>query len=63
MTGTKTFPPEESLDPQDRGRSRTGYRMVDDMMDTLENIRERPAWQRTQPVKDHFKHPRWNFPS
>jgi aromatic-L-amino-acid decarboxylase len=59
MTGTKTFPPEESLDPQDWGALRKlGYRMVDDMMDTLENIRERPAWQHApDPVKDHFKQP------
>ena len=59
MKGTKTFPPEENLDPQDWGALRQlGYRMVDDMMDTLENIRERPAWQHApDQVKDHFKRP------
>ena len=37
---------EESLDPQDWEAMRTlGRQMVDDMMDYLEGIRERPVWQ------------------
>jgi aromatic-L-amino-acid decarboxylase len=37
---------EESLDPQDWDSVRAlGHRMVDDMLDHLRTIRERPAWQ------------------
>jgi len=59
MKENKTYPPEETLDPQDWGSMRTlGYRMVEDMMDTLENIRERPVWQHApDPVKAHFNQP------
>jgi aromatic-L-amino-acid decarboxylase len=39
-------PQEESLDPQDWQAMRVlGHRMVDDMLDYLEHIRERPVWQ------------------
>jgi len=38
--------PEESLDPADWGELRAlGHRMVDDMMDYLEQVRERPVWR------------------
>lgn len=38
--------PEESLDPADWGALRTlGHRMMDDMMDYLEGVRERPVWR------------------
>jgi glutamate/tyrosine decarboxylase-like PLP-dependent enzyme len=38
--------PEESLDPQDWTELRQlGHRMVDDMLDWLEHVRERPVWQ------------------
>lgn len=59
MKETKISPPEETLDPQDWGSMRTlGYRMVDDLMDTLENIRERPVWQHApDQVKAHFNQP------
>ena len=37
---------EESLDPQDwTDMRRLGHRMVDDAMDYLERVRERPVWQ------------------
>ncbi|MGH7516406.1 MAG: pyridoxal phosphate-dependent decarboxylase family protein [Gemmatimonadales bacterium] len=39
-------PPEETLDPADWQEFRQlGHRMVDDMLDWLEHLRERPAWQ------------------
>jgi glutamate/tyrosine decarboxylase-like PLP-dependent enzyme len=38
--------PEESLDPADWNELRAlGHRMVDDMMDYLERVRERPVWR------------------
>ena len=38
--------PEETLDPTDWGELRAlGHRMVDDMMDYLEHVRERPVWR------------------
>jgi aromatic-L-amino-acid decarboxylase len=38
--------PDESLDPVDWNATRAlGHRMLDDMMDYLENVAERPAWQ------------------
>ena len=38
--------PEETLDPSDWGELRAlGHRMVDDMMDYLEGVRERPVWR------------------
>jgi aromatic-L-amino-acid/L-tryptophan decarboxylase len=38
--------PEESLDPADWTELRAlGHRMVDDMMDYLEQVRERPVWR------------------
>ncbi len=38
--------PEESLDPADWSELRAlGHRMVDDMMDYLEQVRERPVWR------------------
>lgn len=51
--------PEETLDPQDWEAMRAlGYRMVNDMLDYLENVRERPVWQPIpQEVKQHFKRP------
>lgn len=41
-----SFRPEESLDPADWGELRAlGHRMVDDMMDYLETVRDRPVWR------------------
>lgn len=38
--------PEETLDPEDWSDLRAlGHRMVDDMMQYLETLRDRPAWQ------------------
>lgn len=43
-------PPEESLDPPDWTELRSlGHRMVDDMMDYLERVRERPVWRPVPP--------------
>ncbi|MGH7579505.1 MAG: pyridoxal phosphate-dependent decarboxylase family protein [Gemmatimonadales bacterium] len=40
------LPTEESLDPPDWTELRAlGHRMVDDMMDYLERVRERPVWR------------------
>jgi aromatic-L-amino-acid decarboxylase len=37
---------EETLDPSDWGELRAlGHRMLDDMMDYLESVRERPVWR------------------
>jgi aromatic-L-amino-acid/L-tryptophan decarboxylase len=39
-------PAETSLDPEDWGAFRSlGHRMIDDMVDYLETVRERPAWR------------------
>lgn len=44
---------EETLDPSDWTALRTlGHRMVDEMLDYLQNVRERPAWQ---PIPDQVK--------
>jgi aromatic-L-amino-acid decarboxylase len=44
---------EESLDPQDwTDMRRLGHRMVDDAMDYLERVRERPVWR---PVPEDVK--------
>ncbi len=41
---------EETLDPQDWDALRAlGHRMLDDVIDTLQNIRERPVWQPIPP--------------
>jgi aromatic-L-amino-acid decarboxylase len=44
---------EETLDPQNwEAMRRLGHQMVDDMLDYLQTIRERPVWQ---PVPDEVK--------
>lgn len=44
---------EETLDPQDwEAMRRLGHRMVDDMLDYLQTLRERPVWQ---PVPEAVK--------
>ena len=41
---------EETLDPQDWHAMRhLGHRMVDDMIDYLQGVRERPVWH---PIPD-----------
>jgi len=40
-----TLAPEETLDPADWNELRQlGHQMINDMMDYLQNVRERPAW-------------------
>jgi aromatic-L-amino-acid decarboxylase len=50
--------PEETLDPEDWGAMRKlGHIMIDDMVDYIETIRERPVWQHVpEQVKVHFRH-------
>jgi aromatic-L-amino-acid decarboxylase len=50
---------EENLDPEDWVSMRAlGHRIVDDAMDYIETIRDRPVWQHApQQVKDHFNGP------
>jgi len=47
---------EESLDPKDwESMRKLGHRILDDMMDYLETLRDRPAWQHAPVnVKAHF---------
>lgn len=50
---------EETLDPQDWSEMRSlGHRMLDDMIDYMESVRERPVWQPIpEPVKASFDRP------
>ena len=50
---------EESLDPQDWEEFRSlAHRMLDDMLDHLSTLRDRPAWQpMPQSVRTHFTGP------
>jgi len=52
-------PAEETLDPEDWAAMRAlGHRMVDDTMDYLETLRDRPVWQHAPPdVKARFAGP------
>ena len=48
-----TYLPEESLDPQDWSAMRSlGHRMIDDIFDYWQSVRERPVWQ---PVPEAVK--------
>lgn len=57
MTNNETFPNEETLDPQDWESMRElGHRMIDDMMDDLKELRNRPAWEHAPDVvRANFK--------
>jgi len=45
--------PERTLDPQDWDSLRQlGHRMVDDMLEYLATVRDRPCWQ---PVPDYVR--------
>lgn len=59
MSATTNTRLEHTLDPQDWSSLRTlGHRMVDEMLAFLENIRERPAWQRVpDEVREHLAVP------
>ena len=53
---TNNDAPEETLDPQDWEATRKlGHKMLDDMIDYLKTVRERPVWQNIpQQVKAQF---------
>ncbi|MFX0117381.1 MAG: pyridoxal phosphate-dependent decarboxylase family protein, partial [Candidatus Hodarchaeota archaeon] len=53
------MPEEESLDPYDWNEIRVlGHQMIDDMLNFLETIRDRPVWQPIpQDIKNFFKRP------
>jgi glutamate/tyrosine decarboxylase-like PLP-dependent enzyme len=57
MTSKKASLPEETLDPEDWEAMRAlGHRMLDDMLDYLQTIRQRPVWQHApEPIKAHFR--------
>jgi aromatic-L-amino-acid decarboxylase len=59
MKREKEIEPEETLDPDDWGAIRKlGHKMLDDMMNYTETVRERPVWQHVpEPVKAHFRSP------
>lgn len=59
MTKLDAAPKEENLDPEDwKGMRELGHRVLDDMLDYMENLRERPAWQHApEAVKKHFDSP------
>ncbi|MCP4195705.1 MAG: aminotransferase class V-fold PLP-dependent enzyme [Proteobacteria bacterium] len=56
MTKENVVPSEESLDPEDWESMRVlGHRMLDDVLDYLEDLRNRPVWQHApEPVKANF---------
>ena len=53
------MPLEETLDPKDWESMRAlGHRMLDDMLDYVKTVRERPVWQHaSDQVKAHFDAP------
>ena len=55
----KATPAEETLDPDDWESMRAlGHRMVDDMLDHVRIVRERPVWRRaSNEIKAHFEGP------
>ncbi len=59
MDFEKILARETSLDPADwPSMRRLGHRMVDEMFDFMENIREKPAWQPVpEPVREAMKAP------
>nr|WP_320162167.1 pyridoxal-dependent decarboxylase [uncultured Methanoregula sp.] len=58
-TTPEAGPAEETLDPEDWAAMRAlGHRIVDDTMDYLETLRNRPVWQHAPPdVKARFAGP------
>ncbi len=53
MTTQPVIRKEETLDPEDWGALRElGHRMLDDMFDWMETVRERPVWQ---PMPDDMR--------
>ena len=59
MENEYTSPVDESLDPENwEDMRKLGHRLLDDMFDDLEAIRERSVWQHApQSVKAHFEAP------
>ena len=59
MKREKEIKPEETLDPEDWEATRKlGHKMLDDMLDYMKTVRERPVWQHApEPVKAHFHSP------
>jgi len=57
MTEPTPSLPEETLDPADWSSARAlGHRVLDDALDYLETLRDRPAWTHAPPhVKAHFR--------
>ncbi len=56
---TKDIVREETLDPEDwKSMRKLGHKMLDDMLDYMKTVRERPVWQHApDEVKGHFKRP------
>jgi len=56
MKDDKTYPDEETLDPQDwTSMRKLGHQMLDDAFDYLEELRNHPAWQHApERVKSNF---------
>jgi aromatic-L-amino-acid decarboxylase len=50
---------EETLDPKDwESMRKLGHKMLDDMLDYMKTVRERPVWQHIpDEVKNHFSRP------
>lgn len=50
---------EETLDPEDwKSMRKLGHKMLDEMLDYMKTIRERPVWQHASDrVKAHFNRP------
>ncbi len=59
MASKNPLPAEETLDPQNWESLRAlGHRMLDDMLDYLKTVRERPAWRHIpEQVKAQFNQP------
>ncbi len=59
MTPEKATPPEETLDPEDWESMRAlGHQMLDDMLNYIKTVRERPVWQHApDQIKAHFNQP------
>ena len=59
MPSLGTTQPEETLDPQDWPAMRAlGHRMLDDMFDYLEHLRDGPVWQPLpEEVRERFRSP------
>ncbi len=59
MAQEKAIPWEQTLDPEDWESMRElGHRMVDDMLDYMRTVRERPPWRHaSDEVKAHFSRP------